>query len=917
MGVRPARAGRRGAVARARPGGAAVRVEDLPTTAEAWHVADADDVVALLGSDPSAGLDHAEAARRLEEHGPNRLPEHRERGPLARLLGQLANPLIVVLLAAGLVTSLLGHALDAVVITAVVVVNTAIGYLQEGKAESALAAVRAMLAQHAAVVRDGGRHEIDAADLVPGDVVLLQSGDRVPADLRLVRVHNLRVEESALTGESVPVDKTVDRVAPQAPLGDRTCLAFCGTLVVYGQGRGVVVATGTATEVGRIGALVGRAPDLTTPLTRRLEQLAWQITGLVLVLGGLAFLYMWLRQGVEPLEAFLVVVGMAVAAIPEGLPAVITIILAIGTRVLAANRAIVRRLPAVETLGSVSIIGTDKTGTLTCNEMTVTHVLLPDGDLHVTGSGYAPDGGFTRDGRPVEVEQDAGLDALLAAGVLCNDASVRHRDDGWHAVGDPTEAALVTLALKAGLDRHELRGRLPRTDAIPFESENRYMVTLHHDHHGRAFVFLKGAPERVLALCGLADDDAWRERVQAAAAQGERVLALAGTEVPGEVRALDVAVLPGDLELLGMVGIMDPPRPEAVDSVARCRGAGVRVVMITGDHAVTALAIADQLGIAGGRALTGEAIDALDDGALRAAARDHDVVARASPEHKLRLVSALQAEGAYVAMTGDGVNDAPALKAADIGVAMGGRGTDAARDASDLVLTDDDFATVARAVRQGRVVYDNIKKSLLFILPTNGGEASLILTALVLGMTMPVTVAQILWVNMVTAVTLALALAWEPAERDVMDQPPRPPREALLTPPLLVRLVLVSALMAGGALLAFQWELGRGSSLDVARTAAVSVLVVAELFYLFHARSFTRSVLTPQAFRGNRVVPLVVALLVVLQALFTYAPPFQVLFRTAALDLASWGVVVGIGLVTVAVVEAEKAVWRSRGVHRM
>jgi magnesium-transporting ATPase (P-type) len=541
-----------------------------------------------------------------------------------------------------------------VVIAAVVLVNTVIGFVQEGKAESALAAVRAMLAQHATVLRDGACHEIDAADLVPGDVVVLASGDRVPADVRLLRVHNLRVEESALTGESVPVDKDVAPVASDASLGDRTCLAFSGTLVVFGQGRGVVVATGARTEVGRIGALVGQARSLATPLTRRLEQLAWQITALVLGLGGLAFAYLWLGRAVEPQEAFLVVVGMAVAAIPEGLPAIITIILAIGTRHLAANRAIVRRLPAVETLGSVSVICTDKTGTLTRNEMTVTHVLLPDADLHVSGSGYEPDGGFSQDGRPVEVTDHAELHALLAAGVLCNDASVRQVDGAWHGVGDPTEAALVTVALKAGLDRHELRARLPRTDAIPFESENRYMVTLHHDHHGRAYVFLKGAPERVLALCGLADDAAWHARTRAAAGEGERVLAVAATEVEPQVRELDADRLPGDLEILGMVGILDPPRPEAVDAVADCRRAGVRVVMITGDHGATALAVAEQLGIAGGRALTGDVIDTLDDDALPAAARDHDVVARASPEHKLRLVTALQTDGAAVAMTGDG-----------------------------------------------------------------------------------------------------------------------------------------------------------------------------------------------------------------------------------------------------------------------
>jgi magnesium-transporting ATPase (P-type) len=774
-----------------------------------------------------------------------------------------------------------------------------------------------MLATRATVLRAGQRHEVDATDLVPGDLVLLESGDRVPADLRLIRVHNLRVEESALTGESVPAEKSTEPVDPGTGVGDRHCVAYSGTLVVYGQARGVVVATGAQTEVGRIGTIVGEAPALSTPLTKRLDQFARQITAFILGVGLAAFLYATLLGGLDALGAFLAVVGLAVAAIPEGLPAIITIVLAIGTRAMAADRAIVRRLPAVETLGSVSVICSDKTGTLTRNEMTAVRIMLPQAELAVTGVGYAPEGGFTESGKDIGVSDRGDVQALATAALLCNDAALTHDDAGtWSVVGDPTEGALVTLGLKAGLDRVELATQMPRIDEIPFESENRYMATLHHDHHGGAFVIVKGAPERVLAMCGLTGDTRWAARIDAAAAAGERVLALGRAEMRAGTGALDADHLPR-CTLLGMVGLLDPPREEAIAAVGQCQAAGIRVVMITGDHASTALAIGRDLGLGGDEALTGEAIEALDDEELKLAAGSHDVIARASPEHKMRLVSAMQADGNYVAMTGDGVNDAPALKAADIGVAMGGRGTDAAREAADIVLTDDNFATIAGAVLRGRVVFDNIKKSLLFILPTNGGEAGLILIALLFGLTMPVTVGQILWVNMVTAVTLALALAFEPAERGVMAHPPRPPAQALITRPLGIRIAYVSLLMTLITLVAFEWEVTRGSSVEVARTTAVNVLVVGELLYLFNVRHFTRSALNVEAFTGNRVAVWVSGILIVLQLAFTYLPVMQQVFHTAPLGWASWAVILGLGVAKFLAVEVEKAFWRSRGVQQL
>ncbi|MCU0935792.1 MAG: HAD-IC family P-type ATPase [Gammaproteobacteria bacterium] len=889
-----------------------------------WHAEARASALAQLGSSEVTGLSAEEARRRLARFGPNRLPPPRRRGPLLRFLLQFHNPLIYVLLAAAAVTTGLEDYVDAAVIVGVVVVNAVIGFVQEGKAERALEAVRAMLASHATVLRDGERHEVDAADLIPGDVVLLESGDRVPADLRLLRVKNLRVNESALTGESVPVEKRTEPVEESAALGDRTGMAYSGTVVTVGQGRGVVVATGRETEIGRIGSLVSSVEGLATPLTRRLEHFARQITAFILVVGLLTFLYGHYVRAMPALEVFLAVVGLAVAAIPEGLPAIVTITLAIGTRVMARQRAIVRRLPAVETLGSVTVVCSDKTGTLTRNEMTVVSVLLPTRTVTVSGAGYAPEGGFHLDDDAYDPRQDEALLALARCGLLCNDARL-HRDEatGWTLAGDPTEGALVSLARKAGLDPAGEAAAAPRVDEVPFESEHRYMATLHHDHAGHAFVLLKGAPERVLDLCARdaagqpLDHAAWYARMEEAAAAGRRVLALARCEAPAGRTVLDMADITPRFELLGMVGMIDPPRPEAIEAVAECRRAGVRAVMITGDHAVTAAAIGRELGLRAERPLTGEVVETLDDEALRRRVRDTDVIARASPEHKLRLVAALRAEGELTAMTGDGVNDAPALKAADIGVAMGLRGTDAAKEAADLVLTDDNFATIARAVREGRSVFDNIKKSLLFILPTNGGEAGVILLAVFAGLALPVTAGQILWVNMVTAVTLALALAFEPAERGVMRRPPRPPAEPLVTRLLLARIIYVSLLMVAVSFAVYEWELARGSSIETARTAVVNMLVVGELVYLFNVRHFVAHAFARDTLYGNPVAFWASVVLIGLQLLFTYAAPMQGVFQTAALDARSWLLIVALALAKFLAVEAEKWLLRRLGVRRM
>jgi magnesium-transporting ATPase (P-type) len=888
-----------------------------------WHAFDSANALANLHS-TDTGLTPAQAAKRLAQHGPNRIEQVARTRLWMRVLRQFNNLLIYVLLAAALVTLWLQDYLDAAVILGVVLINAAIGLVQEGKAERALDAVRAMLATRATVLRDGDRHEIDAADLVPGDVVLLESGARVPADLRLLRERNLRIDEAALTGESVPSEKNAEPVAAEAPLGDRLCMAFAGTTVAVGQASGVVVATANQTEIGKIGTMVSDVNTLATPLTRRLDQFARQITLVILVVSVLTFLYGHYLGDMPALDIFLVVVGLAVAAIPEGLPAIVTITLAIGTSAMARQRAVVRRLPAVETLGSVGVICTDKTGTLTRNEMTAVRVMLAPRTLDVTGAGYAPEGGFHYDGAALDAAQDADLQRLARCALLCNDAQLHHTlESGWTLAGDPTEGALLTMAVKAGLDPAQASVLTPRLDAIPFESEHRFMATLHHDHVGGVFMLLKGAPEPVLGLCEQdttgqpMDSAAWLRRMDAAAASGQRVLALAECALPTGTIAIGMNDITPRFTLLGLVGLMDPPRTEAIQAVAECHGAGIRVVMITGDHAVTAAAIGREIGLRDGQPLTGAEIDQLDDAALKERLSQTDVVARASPEHKLRLVATLQAEGQLVAMTGDGVNDAPALKTADIGVAMGGRGTDAAREASDLVLTDDNFATIAAAVREGRTVFDNIKKALLFILPTNGGEAGVILLAVFAGLAMPVTAAQILWINMVTSVTLALALAFEPAETGVMQRTPRPPKEALITRLLFTRIVFVSLLMMASSFWIFNQELVRGSSIEVARTAVVNMIVFAELVYLFNARHFTEHSLSLNTLLGNPVAMGASVLLILLQMLLTYAPPMQVLFGTAALDATSWLHILGLALLIFGAVELEKWWLRGRGVHHM
>jgi len=890
-----------------------------PEMPPAWHAMATADVLATVDASEH-GLRADEAEQRLQVWGPNRLRPPKRRGPLIRFLLQFHNVLIYVLLGSAAVTAAMAHWVDTAVIVGVVVLNALIGFLQEGKAEKALDAIGRMLAPQASVLRDGRRITATADVLVPGDIVFVESGDRVPADLRLLAAKGLRVQEAALTGEAEAVAKSPAPVIIAAPLAERPCMLFAGTLVASGRGRGVVVATGDASEIGRIGAMIRGVGTLATPLLAQLAKFSRVLTLLILALTAMIFAVGVLVWGFPPEDMFLAAVGLAVAAIPEGLPAVMTITLAIGVQRMARRNAIVRRLPAVETLGSVSVICSDKTGTLTRNEMMVESIAVTRRLIDVTGEGYAPHGCFLDAGVEIEAETSGPMREMARAAMLCSDAVVRRVEDEWQMDGDPTEGALVAMAMKAGLDpAFELRA-CPRIDVIPFESEHRFMATLHHDHQGRGAIYVKGAPERILQMCRserdedgdrAIDADWWHQRMHELGGRGQRVLALAVKVTIAQHRELRFDDVDSGLTLLGMFGLADPPRREAIDAVTRCREAGIRVKMITGDHARTASAVAGAFGLdPSGGVLTGVDLDALDDEALAERVMAVNVFARTSPQHKLRLVSALQRQGVVVAMTGDGVNDAPALKRADIGVAMGRRGTEAAREAAQMVLADDDFTSIARAVEEGRCVYDNLQKALLFILATNGAQALTITVAVLLGEQLPITAVQILWVNMVTAVTLSMALAFEPPERDVMRRPPRLRGVPLVPGWMLWRIGFVSAIIVAGVFGAFEWQIRRGADLSTARTAAVNTLVAIEIAYLFAARHRFDPAFELAGLRGIRPALIAVGLTIVLQAAFTWWAPMQRLFATQGIDGVTCAAIAGAAGVALLLVEAEKAMAR-------
>lgn len=889
------------------------------TVARPW-ARDADEVLAELSADAS-GLTAAEAAARRAAVGPNRLSEPPRRPAVVRFLAHFNDTLIYILLGAAVVKALMGEWLDFQVILAVAVVNAVIGFLQEGRAEQALAGIRGMLSADADARRDGGWVRVDAADLVPGDVVRLAPGDKVPADLRLLQSFRLRIDESALTGESVPVAKSVEPAPEDAGVGDRTSMAFSGTIVSAGQGRGVVTATGPATEIGRIQALSDDARDLQTPLTRQLDAFGRVLALVILGMAAVMLLIGRFLHGMPYDELISAAIGFSVAAIPEGLPALITITLAIGVQQMARRNAITRRLPAVEALGSVTTVCSDKTGTLTKNEMTVRRIVTAVAEYEVTGLGYAPEGEIIPVGMgPAAPGGD--LAAILAVATLCNDAHiVPHDDRGWTLVGEPTEGALKAVAMKGGVTGAGSR----RIAVLPFDSSIKLMATLNEAARpgggpSRA-ILVKGAPDRLLdrALTQRGPDGAepldrarWEAVISDLSAQGLRVLAAARRPVRAETETFGLDDV-NDLEFLGVWGIVDPPRPEAVEAIADCRTAGIRVKMITGDHPGTALAIAREMGLADADAdvLTGPELEALSQEQLTRAVEDVDVFARTSPEHKIRIVRALQSHGEVVAMTGDGVNDAPALTRADVGIAMGIKGTEATKEAAEFVLADDDFATIRSAIAEGRRIYDNVRKSIVFLLPTNGAQSLVILVAVLFGLALPLSSVQVLWVNMVTSVTLSLALAYDPAERGIMARPPRRSGGPIIDRRELGFILAVAVLIGAATMGVFYGAVAAGVDADVARTESVMMLAFGQLAFLFNCRFLSSSSLTPAVLRGNRVMWWSALALIGLQLVYTYAPFMHTLFGSRPLTATEWLPPLALSVVVFLAVEGLKALLRA------
>lgn len=889
-----------------------------------WHHLGEEQVVKLLDTRVESGLDSHEVDNRQKQFGLNVLTARKGYGPLVRFLLQFHQPLIYILLAAGFITLALQEWVDAGVILGVVLINALVGFMQESKAVDALESLARTMTTQANVLRGSSIRSVPSQELVPGDIVLLQSGDKVPADLRLVKIKDLQSDESALTGESIPVAKRLAVLDTHTSLADRRNMAYSSSLITYGQATGIVVATGDQTEVGKISELMSNADVLMTPLTRKIAYFSRVLLYVILGLAATTFAVGVLR-GQAMIDMFMAAVALAVGAIPEGLPAAVTITLAIGVNRMAKRHAIIRKLPAVETLGSTTVVCSDKTGTLTENQMTVREVWAGKNSYQVSGSGFAPEGQVIASGTPVKVEAaENALTECIRCGVLCNDSDLELAEGRWTVRGDPTEGALWAVGLKLGLNREFIRREWPRKDTIPFESEHQYMATLHHGPGGIHRIYIKGAVEKLLQRCDRMLDDDGREtaldtraasvKAEAMAARGMRVLAMARAEPPADETTFDRTFLDSRLVFLGLQGMIDPPRQEAIQAVNACKKAGVAVKMITGDHVLTASAIAAQIGMtvesgtnsAESAALTGQELEKLSDDDLIERVERTCVFARVTPEQKLRLVRALQARGHVAAMTGDGVNDAPALKQADIGIAMGVAGTEVAKEAADMVLTDDNFATIEAAIEEGRGVFDNLMKFIVWTLPTNVGEGLVIFVAILAGATLPILPVQILWINMTTAVLLGLTLAFEPKEPGLMSKPPRSPITPIITGALLGRIGLVGVLLLIGAFGLFEWALLGGATEAAARTIAVNVFVFTEMTYLFNCRSLNHSILRVGLF-SNPWLWAGVTIMTALQLLFTYNPYFNRLFGSEPIALVHWAAIGAIALITSGVIAMEKS----------
>ena len=892
-------------------------------TSQEWHSLSEQEVANQLGSSEEAGLTRDLANQRLEKFGPNELTGKKSQPLWLKFVLQFNQPLILILLVAGAVEAFLQEWANAWVIWGVTIINAIIGFLQEWKAEGAIAALAKAVTTEATLIRDGNKQRISSTELVPGDLVLLNSGDKVPADLRLVQVRNLQIDESGLTGESVPVEKTSEILSTEIALAERINMAYAGGLVTFGQARGLVVATGNNTETGKISQLIDQRTHLTTPLTRKFDKFSkvWML--LVLGLGALtvavAFHNYYQDLGeVQPaiagaLEA---AIALIVSAIPEGLPAVVTVTLAVGVNRMARRHAIVRKLPAVETLGGATVICSDKTGTLTENQMTVQEIHAGGQKYHVTGQGYAPEGEISLNDSPVDFPQNPILLECLRAGILCNDSHIEEKEGNLVVVGDPTEGALIVAANKAGLTQEAIAEDLPKRDVIPFESEFQYMATLHDTPDGPT-IYVKGSVESLLKRCTQIfdsqgqviplDADALHQEVESMAEKGLRVLAFAKKSVSPGQQNIDRPDIDDGLIFMGLQGMIDPPRPEAIAAVAACQNAGIQVKMITGDHATTAAAIARRMGMEkNGRvqAFTGTQIGEMDDQTLANNLEDSVVFARVAPEQKLRLVEALQARGEIVAMTGDGVNDAPALKQADVGIAMGGAGTEVAKESADIILTDDNFASIEAAVEEGRTVYSNLVKAISFILPVNLGESMTVLLSVLLGRALPIEALQILWLNMINSITMTVPLSFEPKSPTVMEKSPRNPNESLLSRDRIKRIVIIAIFNWIVIFGMFEWSLrtypGPGE-FALARTIAVQSLVSGRIFYLLSISQLLPNLIAKMKgtlnskVGGSAIVAGIIGA-IVLQILFSQVPLLNRIFETAPLNLTQWLICLAVGL---------------------
>ncbi len=862
------------------------------------------------------GLSQAEAAERLHKLGPNALPQKKGKPAWLRFLAHFNDVLIYILLAAAVMTAVMGHWVDTAVILGVTVINALIGYIQESNAEKSLQSIRNMLSSDAQVIRDGKHATIRTTDLVPGDVVVLRAGDRIPADMRLIEAHNLRVEEAILTGESTVVDKHTDALTGDLPLGDRTNMLFSGT-VSAGGGVGIVVATGQATELGRINQMMADVQTLRTPLLVQMDKLGKAIFVIILAMMAVLFVFSVLLRDMPMGELLLSLISLAVAAVPEGLPAIISIILSLGVQAMARKRAIIRKLPTVETLGAMTVVCSDKTGTLTMNEMTVKAVITADSCYRVDGDSYEPVGNLYLEGsnEPVKVQPYTVLEKYLRTIDLCNDSQlVRNELGHWGITGGPTEGALKVLATKASLEPVTTQ----LVAKIPFDSQYKYMAT-HYKLDAEEWVMVTGAPDVLFALCeqqqtarGLATFDRayWESEMERFARQGLRMVAAAIKPADIGATTLDHSDLQQGLIFLGIAGMMDPPRPEAVDAIHTCQTAGIRVKMITGDHPQTAMSIGQMLGIHNStEAMTGYQLEHMDDDELAKAAVEYDIFARTSPEHKLRLVKALQKNGEVVGMTGDGVNDAPALRQADVGIAMGIKGTEVTKEAADMVLTDDNFATIASSVKEGRRVYDNLKKTILFIMPTNLAQGLLVVIALLAGNMIPLTPVLILWMNMATSATLSFGLAFEAAERNVMNRPPRKTGQHVMDAFAVWRVAFVGSMIAISAFILEAWLAPRGHSAEFVRTVLLQMLVTAQWMYMINCRN-TDGFSINRGLLKNKGIWMVTGVLLLLQLAIIYLPVMQMMFGTEALPARYWFVTLAMGAVMFFIVEIEKRLTR-------